>query len=264
MSIPFYWVDAFAAKPFQGNPAGVCFLEAPVEDEWMRRLTDEMSLSEIAYLWEEDEGWRLRWFTPAKEVDLCGHATLAASHVIYETGRSPDDAKLQFATRSGPLSAQGQAGRITLDFPSVPAVPCDPPGGLERLTGPIVHCGDASRDLLVELPDAEAVRNLNFASSDLLQITEGCLLATARADDGVHDVVSRFFAPSYGIDEDPVTGSAHCVLAPYWAPRLGIDRFFALQASARGGEVEVELRGERVILAGAATTLMKGEILTAT
>lgn len=261
MAIPFYWVDSFASSPFRGNAAGVCFLDGPATDDWMRGLTDEMSLSEIAFLWGEGTDWKLRWFTPAKEVDLCGHATLAASHILYETGKSQAGSKLSFETRSGTLTAKGQAGEIELDFPSVPPAACPPPPGLERLTGPILYCGDATRDLIVELPDAESVRRLSFSGRDLLAVTDACILATARSDDGKHQVISRFFAPSYGIDEDPVTGSAHCVLAPYWAPKLGVNRFSAFQASARGGDVGVELVGDRVKLTGSALTLMKGEVL---
>lgn len=261
MGAPFYWVDAFASEPFRGNAAGVCFLDRAANDEWMRLMVAEMSLSEIAFLWEEGERWRLRWFTPAKEVDLCGHATLATSHVIYESGRRAEGTALTFDSKSGPLSAVGRAGRITLDFPSISAVMAAVPAGLEALTGPIVGAGYAGRDFLVELPDAAAVQALDFTGPELLGVMEECLLATARSDEPGYEVVSRFFAPSYGVDEDPVTGSAHCVLGPYWAAKLGVSSFLAYQASARGGMVEVEVAGDRTRLTGSAITLMKGEIL---
>jgi len=261
MGAPFYWVDAFAEAPFQGNAAGVCFLDAPADDEWMRSLVDEMSLSEIAFLWEKAEGWRLRWFTPAREVDLCGHATLAAAHAIFESERRPAGSTLKFTSLSGELVAHGDAGKVTLDFPSIPLTPSAPPNLLEALAGPIVACFDAGRDLLVELPDAAAVRALSFTGAELLAITDQCVIATARSDDPAYDIVSRFFAPSYGIDEDPVTGSAHCALGPYWAAKLETFKLRARQASVRGGTLEVEVSGDRTLLTGSAVTLMKGEIL---
>lgn len=261
MAAPFYWVDAFAGHPFCGNAAGVCFLSGPADDETMRSLVEEMSLSEIAYLWEVDEGWRLRWFTPAKEVDLCGHATLASAHVIYESGRRPAGTPLRFETRSGPLWADGAAGRIFLDFPSIDPTPCEPPPGLTELIGPIVNCAAAQRDLLAELPSADAVRSLSFSGPELLSVTSNCLIATALSDDSAFAVISRFFAPGYGIDEDPVTGSAHCVLGPYWKPRLGLSSFRAFQASARGGTVDVEVKDGRTRLTGEAITLLRGEIV---
>lgn len=261
MGLPFFWVDAFASEPFRGNAAGVCFLASPADDEWMRRLVEEMSLSEIAFLWDEGEGWRLRWFTPAREVDLCGHATLAAAHVIYESGRRAKDTPLTFESRSGQLSARGRAGRVTLDFPSTPLDECEPPKLLEALTGPIEACFDAGRDLLIELPDASTVRNLDFSGPELLAVTAQCVIATARSDDPDYEVVSRFFAPSYGINEDPVTGSAHCALGPHWAPKLETFRFRAFQASVRGGLVEVEVSGARTLLTDCAATLLRGEIL---
>ncbi|HEX8914872.1 MAG TPA: PhzF family phenazine biosynthesis protein [Humisphaera sp.] len=265
MPVPIYTVDAFTAEPFAGNPAAVCPLAGPADERWMKLLAREMNLSETAFCWPEADGLlRLRWFTPAVEVDLCGHATLATAHVLWETGRLAAGATARFATRSGVLTAaRTPDGWVTLDFPAKAVELADaPPGLVESLGVRPVGVGFNRMDWLVEVASADEVRT---ASPDLRLLktvrARGVILtAPAGGADAPADFVSRFFAPAVGVDEDPVTGSAHCALAPYWSAKLGRPRLVGRQVSARGGVVRTELRGDRVLLGGQAVTVLRGEL----
>lgn len=257
-------VDAFADRPFAGNPAAVCVLDAPAEERWMQAIAAEMKLSETAFLHPEDGGYRLRWFTPAVEVDLCGHATLASVHVLWEDGRLAAGETARFLTRSGVLTAEREGDWIRMDFPATPAMEQEPPPGLAGALGTEpVWSGRSCADWLLELTDEAAVRRLTPDFGWLHEVETRGVIVTARAEDpgGRYDFVSRFFAPRVGIDEDPVTGSAHCTLAPFWTERLGRSELVGFQASARGGVVRVRARGERVELAGQAVTVLRGELL---
>lgn len=262
MPLPIYTVDAFTAKPFAGNPAAVVLLDAPRDDAWLQAVAAEMNLSETAYLRPAADGYELRWFTPAVEVDLCGHATLASAHVLWESGLIAAEAAARFHTRSGLLTAARRGDWIELDFPAKVEEPTTPPAELlEALGTAAVYVGRNQFDYLVEIESEAALRALTPDHARLRQLPVRGVIVTARAESPGYDFVSRFFAPGSGIDEDPVTGSAHCCLAPYWAPRLGKTVFSAYQASPRGGELEVELVGERVLLRGRAVTVLRGELL---
>jgi PhzF family phenazine biosynthesis protein len=264
---PLYQVDAFTAEPFAGNPAAVCLLEDEDADPgWMQRVAAEMNLSETAFLRPRAEAGRygLRWFTPAVEVELCGHATLASAHVLWTEGLADAAQELRFDTASGPLAARRDGdGAIWLDFPATPAAPVDPPAGLlEALGGgPARWVGLGRFDYLVELEDEAAVHGLAPDVRGLDGLGVRGVIATAAAGSGGHDFVSRFFAPGAGIDEDPVTGSAHCTLGPFWAERLGRSRLTGFQASARGGLVQVRPEGDRVLLGGQAVTVLRGQLV---
>lgn len=262
MPIPLLQVDAFADRPFTGNPAAVCLLEAPAEAGWMQQVAEEMKLSETAFLHRDGDLWRLRWFTPAAEVDLCGHATLASAHTLWERGDADPDRPIRFETRSGMLTAERRDDLIWLDFPADPVEAAAAPDALrEGLRVKPDFVGRSRFDYLVELRDAEAVRAIRPHWEALRALETRGVIVTAAAGGGEHDFVSRFFAPRLRVDEDPVTGSAHCVLAPFWAERLGLTRMTGYQASARGGTVHVEDRGERVGLGGTAVTVLRGELL---
>jgi PhzF family phenazine biosynthesis protein len=255
-------VDAFAEEPYAGNPAGVVFLDVPRDDRWRQEVAAELRHSETAFL--EPAGpaaWKLRWFTPTTEVDLCGHATLASAHVLWEAGRLESGLAARFATRSGELSAVLLPdGRIELDLPADPVRPVERPAGLEAALGCApAFVGSGAGDLLVELESAAEVRRLAPDLAWLAANLPDGLIATARADVPGAAIVSRYFCPAAGIAEDPVTGSAHCALAPYWAPRLGA-AFRALQVSERGGVLDVTLRGDRVGVAGRAVTRLVGTL----
>lgn len=255
-------VDAFTAEPFRGNPAAVVPLERERDDAWMQNVAREMNLSETAFLVPEPDGFRLRWFTPAVEVELCGHATLASAHVLWETGRIEAGAVLRFHTRSGLLTARRDGDLIELDFPATPAEPAEPPSFLiDALGVRPVAVGRSVYDYLVRLDSAAAVRSTRPDFGRLRDVEARGVMVTAEADDGVHDFVSRFFAPQSGVDEDPVTGSAHCCLAPFWAGILGRNELAGFQASERGGTVHVRLEGARVKLRGRAVTVMRGELV---
>ena len=250
-------VDAFAAEPFTGNPAAVCLLDRPRDDSWMQSVAAEMKHSETAFLLPEGSAWRLRWFTPATEVDLCGHATLASAHVLFmkEGGLGG----IRFLTRSGELEASRKGDLIELDFPALPAAEEPPPPGLLEALGARARSTHRSRfDRLLEFDSEDAVRALAPDFRALLEVDTRGVIVTARGRR--HDFVSRFFAPRVGVDEDPVTGSAHCVLAPFWAARLGKEEMVGFQASPRGGEVRVRLEGDRVFLGGRAVTVLEGEL----
>jgi PhzF family phenazine biosynthesis protein len=263
--IPIFLVDAFTKVPFSGNPAGVCLMSSWPKDAWMQAVAAEVNASETAFVVPEGNAHGLRWFTPVAEVPLCGHATLATSHVLFESGRARDGEPLAFRTLSGQLEAVRAPAGIELDFPAIPVRQCDAPEGMVSALGatpafvgrtaPPRAMGELT--YLCELADEQAVRNLK-PDVELLRRVPGHVIVTARGS-GSYAIVSRFFAPTIGLDEDPVTGLAHCSLAPYWAPRLGQARFLAWQASARGGEMTVTLRADRVGLAGQAVTIWSGE-----
>ncbi len=265
-TIPVRVVDAFAAAPFAGNPAAVCRLPAWPDDSRLADIAREMNLSETAFLVRaRGVTHELRWFTPAVEVPLCGHATLASAHVLWEDGILPPDAVARFRTRrSGDLAARREPGGIIeLDLPLDPVVRIDPPAGLAAALGadPVAVARAAGGNLLVELASAGAVRSLAPDFGWLATEVEDGVIVTAASDDPRFAIVSRYFAPRVGIAEDPVTGSAHCALAPWWAPRLGTATFEAHQASARGGLLRVTLRGDRVGVAGRAVTVLRGELV---
>ncbi len=254
-------VDAFADRPFAGNPAAVYLLPAWRDDRWLQLVAREMNLSETAFLAQNADGFDLRWFTPAVEVDLCGHATLASAHVLWTQGHS-DASELRFATRSGTLKASRLGGQIELDFPATSAVPAEPaPNLLEALGAKAVFVGRNKFDYLVEVESESVLRGLTPDFTRLKTLGVRGVIVTSRSADPAFDFLSRFFAPGAGVDEDPVTGSAHCCLAPYWGRRLGKDAMRAYQASPRGGIVGVRVAGDRVILGGTAVMVARGELL---
>ncbi|HVS13015.1 MAG TPA: PhzF family phenazine biosynthesis protein [Thermoanaerobaculia bacterium] len=263
-----FHVDAFADGPLRGNPAAVCLLARERDAWWMQALAAEMNLSETAFVAPAGgvaaaDEIGLRWFTPKVEVALCGHATLASAHVLWESGRRDADRPIRFATRSGPLVvSRRDDGWIEMDFPARGTSALEPPEGLIEALGiqPVAVRRTSESDVLVEAFDAETVRALQPDLGLLARLEARGIVVTARADDGEHDFVSRFFAPAVGVPEDPVTGSAHCALGPYWGKRLGKDRLRAYQASERGGVVEVTLRGDRVLLGGQAVTVVEGRL----
>jgi PhzF family phenazine biosynthesis protein len=255
-----YQVDSFTDQPFAGNPAGVCLLPAPAPAAWMQNIAREMNLSETAFLVRQTDGFELRWFTPAAEVRLCGHATLASAHILWQVGVLAPGEQARFHTLSGLLTAMQHADWIEMDFPARPAKPVQPPAGLaEALGAKFDYIGRDADDYLVELESEAAVRALKPDITALGKLPVRGTIVTARATDTRFDFVSRFFAPAVGVSEDPVTGSAHCCLTPYWADKLGKTEMLAYQASARGGIVRVCLAGERVLLSGQAVTVMKCE-----
>lgn len=262
MGQEIYQVDAFTASAFAGNPAGVCPLNAPADEGWMQQVAAEMNLAETAFLHPEADGYRLRWFTPKVEVDLCGHATLASAHVLWQSGRLAKDATARFYTASGLLTAVRQGDWIELDFPATPAAPVEPaPGLLEALGVDAVAVGRTRFDYIVEVRNEAILRALAPDFGRLAHVETRGVMVTCRAANEEFDFVSRFFAPAVGIDEDPVTGSAHCCLTPYWAQRLGKTALTAYQASGRGGVLRVRLAGDRVRIAGQAVTVLKGELV---
>ncbi len=260
-------VDAFADRPFAGNPAAVCVLERPAPEEWMRLVAREMNLSETAFLHRlnDDDAYALRWLTPTIEVDLCGHATLASAHVLWTEGHEPADRPLRFRTRSGVLSAVRDGEEIELDFPACPAtrsVDLATLAALSEALGVRVRfVGANGMDWLAELDSEAVVRGLVPSFDGLTKLGGRGIIVTSRSDDPEFDFVSRFFAPNAGVNEDPVTGSAHCALAPFWADRLGKTSLVGFQASARGGRVRVRLDGDRVKLGGGAVTMLRGEMM---
>lgn len=270
MAIRIVYVDAFTNRPFAGNPAAVCVLhEAPAHDsehpseQWMRDVAREMNLSETAFLVPYDGGYNLRWFTPVVEIDLCGHATVASAHVLWQDGHLPEGRQARFHTRSGLLTADRRGDWIELDFPAKIAVPAEPPAELLPALGvaKAKFVGKNAFDYLVEVDSEETVRALSPDHSTLRKVPVRGVIVTARSSTPEFDFVSRFFAPGSGIDEDPVTGSAHTALGPYWAGVLGKSDFTAFQASARGGVVRVRVNGDRVLLGGQAVTVMTGELM---
>ena len=262
MPIRITQVDSFTNRPFAGNPAGVCILPQAAAPEWMQSVAREMNLAETAFLVKQRDGYDLRWFTPAVEVDLCGHATLASAHVLWEDGHLKPGTQARFHTKSGLLTADRRDSWIELDFPATPVSPAPaPPGLVEALGATPRFVGRSKFDYLVEVETEQTLRQLDPDLTALGRAKARGVIVTSRADGGsTYDFVSRFFAPGSGVDEDPVTGSAHCALAPYWAAKLGRAELVGRQASARGGIVKVRAKGERVILAGQAVIVLRGEL----
>ncbi len=258
----FTQVDAFTDQPFSGNPAAVCLLPTVRDADWMQLVAREMNLAETAFLVRRLDGFDLRWFTPSCEVDLCGHATLASAHVLWEQEHLSADQVARFHTRSGVLTAERRDRFIWLDFPATPATPAEPPAELSQGLGTSGRfVGRTPFDYLVELDSETTVRNLTPDLAILACVPARGIIVTAKAATPDYDFVSRFFGPAAGVPEDPVTGSAHCALAPYWCPRLSRNELVGYQASARGGTVQVRLAGDRVKLGGEAVTVLKGELL---
>jgi PhzF family phenazine biosynthesis protein len=261
MGLRITQVDAFTDKPFRGNPAAVCVLPTAGEERWMSQVALEMNLSETAFLYPQQDGFNLRWFTPSVEIALCGHATLASAHVLWEEGHLSAGQEARFYTRSGLLTAQRRGEWIEMNFPFVSEQAAPAPDGLSEALGvKLGYVGKNKFDYIVELPSAEAVRSLqpNFSAMKFLGVRG--VIVTSRSDTPDYDFISRFFAPGSGIDEDPVTGSAHACLGPFWSTRLGKKEFTAYQASPRGGIVRVRLDEGRVILGGKAVTVLRGEL----
>jgi len=257
-----YQVDAFTEKPFSGNPAGVCVLSEKLEESLMQNIASEMNLSETAFLVENSDGYDLRWFTPDSEIDLCGHATLASAHILWEKGFLETDREAKFSTKSGLLTAKMNEGWIELNFPALSEEKIEPPSELlEALGVEASYVGKNIFDYLVEVESEETVRTMKPNFTKLLEVPARGVIVTARARAGEYDFVSRFFAPEIGVWEDPVTGSAHCCLGPYWQKKLNKDEFIAYQASERGGILKVKVTGERVLISGKAVTVLEGELL---
>ncbi|MGH9721698.1 MAG: PhzF family phenazine biosynthesis protein [Bryobacteraceae bacterium] len=260
MSLPIVQVDAFTDRPFAGNPAAVCILPGERDETWMQAVAREMNLSETAFLVQDGNGYNLRWFTPAVEVDLCGHATLASAHVLWEDGRLGAGEQARFYSKSGLLTADRRGQWIEMDFPAMPQKLSQPPEGLLEGLGVIpLYVGRNQFDYLVQLDSEETLRSLKPDYAKLSRLGVRGVIVTSRSSSC--DFVSRFFAPGSGVDEDPVTGSAHCCLGPFWAPRLGKTELLAYQASARGGWVKVRVEGDRVKLGGQAVTVLRGELV---
>ncbi|WP_028982104.1 PhzF family phenazine biosynthesis protein [Sporocytophaga myxococcoides] len=255
-----YQVDAFTDVAFRGNPAGVMVLEAPMEEQLMQKIANEMNLAETAFAYPLKDGYNLRWFTPEKEVKLCGHATLATAHIMWQEGITQSD-KIDFHTLSGVLSAERVGESIQLDFPAIKGEETNSKELVKAQLG-VEPVGFAESDkgyMLIELKDSNEVKNFFPVSENILKLGEFVVIITSR--DNEFDFVSRVFGPAFGIDEDPVTGSAHCMLATYWNKVLGRNSFQAYQASKRGGQINVVLDNDRVYLTGKAVTVIKGEIL---
>ncbi|TWU07406.1 PhzF family phenazine biosynthesis protein [Allorhodopirellula heiligendammensis] len=266
-NISLWQVDAFADRPFSGNPAAVCILERYPSDEWLEHVAAEMNLSETSFIVPagESNSFHLRWFTPTTEVNLCGHATLAAAHTLIEQGRVHIDEPIRMQTHSGELVCFRSGERITLDFPATPAQSDVDPTIVQSLLSALgIDQGEVLQtkfDLVVVCDDANTIESLRPDFSQLSRIETRGVMVTAASQRAGIDFISRFFAPRCGIDEDPVTGSAHCCLAPYWASKLGRTSLVGYQASRRGGTVYCELTGDRVQLSGTAVTVMEGQLL---
>ena len=261
MPLPLFHVDAFAERPFSGNPAAVCILEVPAEEAWMQSVAAEMNLSETAFLLPSGQCFKLRWFTPTTEVDLCGHATLASAHVLWSEGLVSGQQVIEFHSKSGLLTATRLGDRIELDFPREPAHEVEIDLELEAALGAAAQWMGRNRmDCLVEVESEGELFQLEPDFEALQQLDVRGVIVTARADAGEYDFMSRFFAPAAGVNEDPVTGSAHCCLADFWQKRLGKSEMVAYQASKRGGRVYVRVRGDRVVLGGNAVTIAAGAL----
>jgi PhzF family phenazine biosynthesis protein len=262
MNVPCFQIDAFAERPFSGNPAAVCLLDDEADSDWMQAVASEMNLSETAFVRPVQDGYELRWFTPAFEVDLCGHATLASAHILWTEGHVPTNTPIRFHTRSGVLTCKQDGDLIELDFPATPPEQSEPPSGLLEALGisSSEFVGKSPFDKFVIVDSEVTVRSLQPDFGLLAQIPMRGVIVTAVAENPEFDFVSRFFAPTAGVNEDPVTGSAHCCLGPFWQDRLGKSEMMAYQASKRGGVVRVQVKGDRVLLGGKAITVMKGEL----
>jgi len=263
MRSKIFTVDAFTDEPFAGNPAGVCILTEEREAHWMQSVASEMNLSETAYLKKSNNGYNLRWFTPKVEVELCGHATLASAHILFEKGYLKREEQARFHTRSGLLTAISKENWIELDFPKQPVKPSSPPTGLvESLGVKPTFVGKNTLYYFVEVASEAIVRGLKPNYVQLASVPVNAVAVTSKATTPGFDFISRFFAPALGIEEDPVTGSSHCGLAPFWEERLHKSELTAFQASARGGVIHVRVVSDRVYLGGKAVTILEGETCT--
>jgi PhzF family phenazine biosynthesis protein len=271
MSVPLYQVDAFTNERFRGNPAAVCLLDRPADAAWMQSVAAEMNLAETAFVVPRDDAFSLRWFTPTTEVPLCGHATLASAHVLWETARLGPEDPARFDTASGALecrrdaTATGAKAGIEMDFPAERAEPELGTDGTARLADALrataLGIARGRTHYLVELTDESTVRGLRPDLGLLAELDANGVIVTAASDDARFDFVSRYFAPKVGIPEDPVTGAAHCMLGPWWAERLGKLDVVGHQVSTRGGIVQVRVDGDRVRLGGQAVTILRGELV---
>ncbi|MFM6182035.1 MAG: PhzF family phenazine biosynthesis protein [Dolichospermum sp.] len=257
-------VDAFTNTPFKGNPAAVCVLDSPQSEAWMQNIAQEMNLSETAFLVKQNDGFNLRWFTPTVEVPLCGHATLASAHVLWSQEHLLPNQEARFYTQSGMLIAKLENDWIQLNFPVNISQPVEAPPGLSQVLGVSYQSVyENSLGYLVEVESEKLVREIQPDFQQMKTLTQSDIIVTSIANtDSEYDFVSRFFAPNLGINEDPVTGAAHCCLAPFWRDKLGKDEFLAYQASGRGGVVKVSYPGQnRVFISGQAVTVMRGELM---
>lgn len=258
-----FQVDAFTAEAFKGNPAGVCLLEKQMDERLMQQIAMEMNLSETAFVFKIKDGYKLRWFTPHVEEELCGHATLATAHILYEEGLLQLDEEARFHTRSGLLTVSKKGDHLEMNFPAEPESPVDAPPILIRAIGEQpVYTGKNRLDYLFQFASEKQIQEIKPDMNLLREIPVRGVIVTAKAETSAYDFVSRFFAPYDGIDEDPVTGSAHCCLGPFWQKQLGKTDFVAYQASARGGIMQVGVRNDRVLLSGQAVTVIRGVINT--
>jgi len=255
-------IDAFTDRPFSGNPAAVCLLEAPREATWMQAVAAEMNLSETAFVVPDNGSFGLRWFTPAVEVDLCGHATLASAHALWTEGIIAADDPIVFDTKSGVLTCVRDNGRIELDFPALPVEQIEPPRNLLDALGIAPsYVGESRLDHFVFVDEEQAVRSMQPDFSVLRTLPNRGLIVTSASEDARFDFISRYFAPAAGIDEDPVTGSAHCCLGPYWAEHFGRSELTGCQISKRTGVVRVRVESDRVKLGGQAVTVLRGNLV---
>lgn len=262
MGLKIFQVDAFTDRKFAGNPAAVCLLDEPRDEKWMQDAAREMNLPATAYLHRHQDGFHLRWFTTTAELTLCGHATLASAHVLWETGQLQETDEARFSTQSGLLTARRLGNWVELDFPAKREERTKAPDGLESALGVSAkYVGRNALDYLVEVKSAAVLRGLRPDLASLKSLDVRGVIVTSASDVPEYDFLSRFFAPGAGIDEDQVTGSAHCCLGPYWANRLKKKELNAYQASKRGGVVRVRVDADRVYLCGQAVTVMRGELL---
>lgn len=254
-------IDAFTDRPFRGNPAAVCILSRHRDDTWMQNVAREMNLSETAFLEKREDGFNLRWFTLAVEVELCGHATLASAHALWEIGYLNPKEQARFFTKSGLLTAALTDDWIEMNFPAEPETAASAPPDLSSALGVgFTYVGKNRFDYLVEIDSEESIRRINPDFSLLAAIPMRGVIVTSPSSSTEYDFVSRFFAPQVGVNEDPVTGSAHCCLGPYWGAKLGKNEMVAYQASSRGGIVRVRMDKDRVYLGGQAVTVLRGEL----
>jgi PhzF family phenazine biosynthesis protein len=261
MTIPLYHVDAFTDRPFAGNPAAVCILPAWKEDGWLQAVAREMNLPMTAFLVKQSDHFDLRWFMPQVEEKLCGHATLASAHILWQQGHATEN-EIRFSTRSGILKAICHGDDIELDFPLMPEEEAEPPSSLLPALGTsAIYVGKSHLDYLVEVESEATLRGITPDFKRLATIPVRGIIVTSKSADPRFDFVSRFFSPASGLDEDPVTGSAHCCLDDFWRKRLGKTEFVAFQASARGGVVKVRVTKDRAFLGGKAVTVARGELL---
>jgi PhzF family phenazine biosynthesis protein len=262
MQVTIFQVDAFTAKPFSGNPAAVCILPDLKNEVWMQNMACEMNLSETAFLSKQTNGYDLRWFTPTVEVELCGHATLASAHILWEKDLLRPEQEGRFHTQSGILTAKRAGDKIALNFPANPPIELKhhDTDFAEVLGVRPKYIGKTRFDYLITVASEKEVRDMKPDFARLKQLGLRGVMVTSRSDSQEFDFVSRFFAPGSGIDEDPVTGSAHCSLGPYWSKQLGKQTLNAYQASARGGEMGIRIQGDRVELTGQAVTVMQGKL----